>query len=414
MESRGEFFSLKPEKCKRSLALFSGVLALLLLATPAGAATRSKKSIAAAKPTPPPPTGWHIVKIGSHDYLTVDNIAEFYGLPTGVEPVEKIIKLENEKGSLQVMLGSRDIILNGVRNWLSFPVIEKDGHYLISRLDLAETIEPQMRPRMIQNMSKVRTVVLDPGHGGYDKGATSRYGCEKDFTLDVARQLRPLLQAKGFKVMLTREGDYFVPLDVRARMANAAPDAIFVSLHFNAADFNPAATGFEIYSLTPRGAPSTHDDFMKANAENEQNGTPVDTQSVELSACIYHSVLGHVGEFDRGIKRARFAVLRLTKIPAILLEGGFLTERGESKLIANKEWRAKLAQAVATGIDNYQSLADKKLSPLLVRDYTRKPSDDAFPADVKMQGLETPPPDLVPAAAPTPTPIDITKAVIMP
>src|SRR6516165_8244084 len=141
MESRGEFFSLKPEKCKRSLALFYGVLALLLLATPAGAATRSKKSIAAVRPTPPPPTGWHIVKIGSHDYLTVDNIAEFYGLPTGVEPVEKIIKLENEKGSLQVMLGSRDIILNGVRNWLSFPVIEKDGHYLISRLDLAETIE---------------------------------------------------------------------------------------------------------------------------------------------------------------------------------------------------------------------------------------------------------------------------------
>jgi N-acetylmuramoyl-L-alanine amidase len=287
-----------------------------------------------------------------------------------------------------------------------------------------------MRPHMIQNIHKVRTVVLDPGHGGYDKGATSRFGCEKDYTLDVARQLRPLLQAKGLRVVMTREGDYFVPLEVRARIANAAPDAIFVSIHFNAADANPAATGFEIYSLTPQGAPSTHDDFMKANADNSQNGTAVDTHSMELSACIYHSVLGHIGEFDRGIKRARFAVLRLTKIPSVLMESGFLTERGESKLIANKEWRGKLAQAISIGIDNYKSLADRKLAPLLVRDYTRKPADPIPAPDIKLQALETPPPKSVvppPAATPapvsvappsvalpSPTPIDLTKAMIVP
>ena len=83
---------------------------------------------------------------------------------------------------------------------------------------------------------------------------------------------------------MTREGDYFVPLEVRARIANALPDAIFVSIHFNAADINPNAAGFEIYSLTPRGAPSTHDDLLKANADNTQAGTPVDTHSIELSA----------------------------------------------------------------------------------------------------------------------------------
>ena len=68
-----------------------------------------------------------------------------------------------------------------------------------------------------------------------------------------------------------------------------------------------------------------------------------------LSACIYHSLLGHLPEYDRGIKRARFAVLRLTKVPAVLIEGGFLTEQGECKLIANKEWRGKLAQRSASG-----------------------------------------------------------------
>ncbi|HEY2124397.1 MAG TPA: N-acetylmuramoyl-L-alanine amidase [Chthoniobacterales bacterium] len=361
---------------------------------------------------------WRIVKIGSHDYLTADNIAEFYGLPAGVEPVGKTIHLENEKGSLEFTLGSRDIMINGARNWLSFPVIEKDGKYLISRLDLAETIEPQLRPHMIGNIGKVRTVVLDPGHGGYDKGAISRYGCEKDYTLDVARQLRPLLQAKGFHVLMTREGDYFVPLEVRARIANAAPDAIFVSIHFNATDANAAATGFEIYSLTPRGAPSTHDDFMKASADNTQNGTPVDTHSIELSACIYHSVLGHIGEFDRGIKRARFAVLRQTRVPSVLIEGGFLTERGESKLIASKEWRGKLAQSISIGIDNYKSLADGKLPPLLVRDYHGKAEPTAFPSDTQLQSIasvpEAPAPATPPAATPKTTPIDLTRAVIVP
>ena len=396
---------------------------ILMVALGASTALAATAKHGAAKPAPNPANPWQIVKIGSHDYLTADNIAAFYGLPAGVAPVDKTIHLENEKGSLEFTLGSRDLRINGVRNWLSFPVLEKDGKFLISRLDLAETIEPQMRPQMIGNIGKVQTIVLDPGHGGYDKGAISRYGCEKDYTLDVARQLRPMLKAKGFRVLMTREGDYFVPLEVRARIANAAPNAIFVSIHFNAADNNPGATGFEIYSLTPRGAPSTHDDFMKASADTSQNGTAVDTHSIELSASIYHSLLGHVGEFDRGIKRARFAVLRLTKIPAVLIEGGFLTEGGESKLIANKEWRGKLAQSISIGVDGYKSLADRKLAPLLVRDYHRKAEPDTFPSvEVNLQPTG-PLPDAPAAAAPivpvtapvvSPTPIDLIRAVIVP
>ncbi len=103
-----------------------------------------------------------------------------------------------------------------------------------------------------------------------------------------------------------------------------------------------------------------------------QPGSEVDTQSVALSACIYHSLLGHIPEYDRGIKRARFAVLRLTKVPAVLVEGGFLTERGESQLIATKEWRAKLAHAIGVGIESYRSLGVKKQPPLLVADYRRE------------------------------------------
>jgi N-acetylmuramoyl-L-alanine amidase len=199
-----------------------------------------------------------------------------------------------------------------------------------------------------------------------------RYGCEKDFALDVARKLRPLLLAKGFRVMMTREGDYFVPLEVRAQIANAARYSIFVSIHFNATNDDPNATGFEIFSFTPRGAPSTSDDSVTPSSLSVQAGSQVDAQSMALSACVYHSLLGHIPEFDRGIKRARFAVLRLTKVPAVLIEGGFLTERGESKLIAKKEWRAKLAHAIGVGIESYQALPVKKQPPMLVADYRRQ------------------------------------------
>ena len=74
---------------------------------------------------------------------------------------------------------------------------------------------------MITNLGHFKTVVLDPGHGGYDKGAISGYGYEKDFALDVARNIKPLLEAKGLKVKMTRDSDIFVPLELRARIANA-------------------------------------------------------------------------------------------------------------------------------------------------------------------------------------------------
>src|SRR5215468_634704 len=315
---------------------------------------------------------WQVIKINGHDYLSVDNISKFYGLPAEVIPSGAKIQSETANHPLEFISASREAMINGARSWLCFPVIEQDGKSLVSRTDLAKTIEPLVRPHRVPNVGKIQTVVLDPGHGGHDKGQVSRYGAEKDFALDVARKLRPLLQAKGFRVMMTREGDYFVPLEVRAKIANSARNSIFVSIHFNATNDDPNATGFEIFSFTPRGAPSTSDGNVNANSFNMQPGSSVDARSMALSACIYHSVLGQLREYDRGIKRARFAVLRLTTVPAVLLECGFLTERGESKLISNKDWRANLAGAIGIGIENYQELPIKKQPPMLIADYRRQ------------------------------------------
>ncbi len=344
---------------------------------------------------------WQVIKIGGRDFLTIDNVARFYGV---AEPAVQgtVIRLTSSKNEVLFRLGSREMMINGVRNWLSFPVSTHEGKLVLSRIDLAKTLEPQLRPNMIQNLGHVQTI---------DKGAGSNYGYEKDYALDVARKLRPLLQAKGFKVIMTRESDVFVPLALRAQIGNATHDSVFVSIHFNATDRDPAATGFEIYSLTPRGAPSTYEDDLTLASVNIQNGTGEDTASVELSSCIYHSLVGQVGEFDRGIKRARFAVLRLTKIPAVLVEGGFLTERGESRLIANPEWRGKLALAISAGIDNFRILADTKKRPLLMADYRRgknmpppaeKPAfnDPAAPASLSLDMLHP----LAPAPQTSPSP----------
>ena len=382
-----------------TLVLLAGVLCLSL--GPVSFAAKSKSSsksskaskssskaakpspTPAAKPAPTPNNDWQVIKVGPRDYLSVDNIAKFYGLIGNVDSTGKSVVLNNGRNQLQVTLDSREAIVNGVRNWLSFPVIAHDNKFLVSRIDLAKTIEPQLRPHMIQRSGKIQTIVLDPGHGGFDKGAASTFGNEKTYALEVARLLRPMLQAKGFKVVMTRETDVFIPLEVRARIANATKDSIFVSIHFNATGSNPHATGFEIFSLTPRGAPSTNDESLALHFVNSQSGSPMEAQSFELSAVVYHSMLGHfLQEFDRGIKRARFAVLRHTKIPSILTEGGFLSETGDAKQIADPEWRKQYAEAISTGIEGYRALVEKKQRPMLVAEYRARAAGEITVVDL--------------------------------
>src|SRR4029077_14198201 len=138
------------------------------------------------------------------------NISKFYGLPAEVVPSGAKVQTDTADHPLEFVSGRREAIINGARSWLCFPVIEQNGKSLVSRTDVAKTIEPLIRPHRVPNVGKFQTVVLDAGHGGQDKGEMSRYGAEDEFARDVARKLRPILQAKGLRVIMTREGDYFV------------------------------------------------------------------------------------------------------------------------------------------------------------------------------------------------------------
>lgn len=314
---------------------------------------------------------WQIERFEGRDCVPLHQIAEFYGFASPLSPVNNVIGLDQNKAQMQVTLNSREIEINGVKHWLAFPVHVDGGKILLSRIDLAKIIEPSLRPECIPNLRPVKTVVLDPGHGGTDKGATGAFGNEKDFALDVCLRARRILLARGYQVKMTRTGDVLIPLEERPKIANRIPDSIFVSLHFNASSQNGMASGFEVFSITPRGAPSTDEEQLTLRDVRSEPGNVVDVPSGALATCVYHSLLGNIPEGDRGIKHARFAVIRLATVPAILIEGGFLSSRADGNLVASAAWRSKLAGAIADGIDSYKNLAERKLPPRLVADYRR-------------------------------------------
>lgn len=314
---------------------------------------------------------WKLERFEGRDYVTLQQVVEFYGFTNPLAPVDNVINLETDKSQMAITLNSREMEINGVKHWLAFPVLAMDGKVLISRIDLSKIIEPSLRPECIQNLQPVKTVVLDPGHGAEDKGAVSRFGFEKDFALDVCMRARRILEDRGYHVQMTRSTDVLIPLEERPQIANPIPDSIFVSVHFNSSSQNGQASGFEVYSITPRGAPSTAEDQLSLHDLRNEPGNVTDVASGALATCVYYSLLGNIPQADRGIKNARFAVLRLATVPAILIEGGFLSNASDSSLVASAAWRSKLAEAIADGIDNYKNVAEHKQRPKMVADYRR-------------------------------------------
>ena len=175
------------------------------------------------------------------------------------------------------------------------------------------------------------TVVIDAGHGGYDRGGIpGQRVSEKDMTLDVARRLKSVLAASGYRVVMTRDSDVFVPLGTRCAIANSYRNAIFVSVHFNSAT-RSGASGIETYFYS--------------------------RDSLSLASAIHHYVAGGAPSDNRGVRRRGYYVLRRTNMPAVLVECGFLTNPSEAAYAQNASYRQKLAEAIAAGVGRRNSVA---------------------------------------------------------
>ncbi|HEY5891994.1 MAG TPA: N-acetylmuramoyl-L-alanine amidase [Chthoniobacterales bacterium] len=338
---------------------------------------------------------WEIEKIDGRQYIPISSLKKFYSLKVASGADSQQIRLTGEKGIIDLRANTRECAIDGVRIWLSFPALRQNGTWLVSRMDLAKTIEPALRPSWIKGLGKVETVVIDPGHGGQDSGAASWYGLEKNYALDIAIRVGHVLVKRGIKVALTRRADYFIPLEFRAAVPSNFPNSIFVSIHLNASSDGPAGTGIEVFSIAPRGAPSTNDGYITWASLHEEPGHALDMPSFALGQSIQTALMGRLHEVDRGLKRARFAVIRRATVPSVLVECGFLTNPQDSRKMATVSHREAVATAIADGITDYKQLAENRKTPRRLADYNKPIADQitlredhegTAPSDVQENG----------------------------
>lgn len=295
---------------------------------------------------------WTLLKYDGRDYVSLANIGVFYQLGP-LQRTGNQLTLRTAGRSLRGEVGSAEFYLNNLKFILSYPVVDIGGHPSISRMDLTKLLEPVMRPSRIQNSAKVDTIILDPGHGGGDSGATCLFGNEKTFALDVALRARDMLRAAGFRVMMTRTTDRFVPLEERAAIASRFPAALFISIHFNSS--GNGATGVETYTLAPRGVPSMAADGPALSDFVPCTGNARDAENIALACAAHATLVCNSAMFDRGIKRARFVVLRDSATPGVLIEGGFLSNPNDARRISTVLYRQQMAGSIVQAVQNYRN-----------------------------------------------------------
>lgn len=339
-------------------------LALLGVVVAQAVAQAGAQPAAPAKSGPPPATArgpaWKTTKLYGVDYVRLDDFAARLGFKTSWLRAREELRLKSEWTELTFELDQREMRWNGHRVFLGEPVVTNRRMLWIAEVDIANTLAPLLQPSSVAPASGLRLIVLDPGHGGTDPGTQNERMKlnEKTFTLDVAQRLKPLLEARGYKVLLTRDKDTrfhhspAVDLPMRADFANKAMADLFLSIHFNALG-NADVHGIETYAFTPAGQRSSGEDQRSADGEKAQPVNRHDHWSFLAAAMIHDKLRGAVDGFDRGIKRARWRVLSRLACPGVLIECGFLTNDAEARRINTPEHRQKIAEGIADGVDVY-------------------------------------------------------------
>ena len=260
--------------------------------------------------------------------------------------------VNSSRGTLTLVIGSRDAVWRGLEIHLGFAPEIIDDQVFIHGLDLQKNLEPLLLGPAL-DFGTNRVLVLDPGHGGVNVGTHSLVDgrFEKEFTLDWARRIRSLLATNGWIVLLTRTNDTDVALSNRVNFAEAHHADIFISLHFNSAAPDTKQNGLETYCLTPTGMPSTLTRNYSDMWSDRYPNNAFDAENLQLAVRLHMALLRATGEEDRGIRRARFmGVLLGQKRPAVLVEGGYLSNSHEAGKIESLEFREKLAEAVANAL----------------------------------------------------------------
>lgn len=257
-------------------------------------------------------------------------------------------------GNFTVRANSLSAYWGRVEVRLGFRPQQVGDQIFLHALDFKKILDPLAHGTAVSTPAN-RLVVIDPGHGGAQVGTrnvvTGRY--EKDYTLDWARRLAPLLEQSGWRVALTRTNDSAMPLADRVAFAEAQKADLFVSLHFNASgDTSQSPAGLETYCLTPAGMPSSLTRGYADDARLVFPNNAYDVQNLRYAMRLHIALLQVNGNKDRGVRHARFLdVLTGQQRPAVLIEGGYLSNPTEARQVADPAYRQKLAEAVAKALE---------------------------------------------------------------
>ena len=235
--------------------------------------------------------------------------------------------------------------------------------------------DPQQQKPFQNTVTRMLTIALDPGHGGEDPGAIGGGGSrEKDVVLAIAKRIKAKLEAQpNMRVMLTRDADFFVPLNVRVQKARKVQADLFVSIHADAF-VEPTARGSSVFALSEKGASSTAARWLanKENAADLIGGVNMKSHDRQLASVLFDlsttaqindslklakSVLGEIGGINRlhrgSVEQAGFAVLKAPDIPSILIETAFISNPQEEAKLTDEVYQDQMAEAVVKGIKKY-------------------------------------------------------------
>jgi N-acetylmuramoyl-L-alanine amidase len=311
---------------------------------------------------PAVPELWPVTRLRNVDYVSLAEVARRFSLKLAWSKAELSQTLSDARGvRFKFENHQNDFYFDGLRVFLGRPVQMHEGVLWVSLLDVMKLVAPLFRPgdHVAQLPARApQIIVLDPGHGGIDPGKENkRLGLnEKTLTLDVALRLRKLLEARGWRVLLVRDKDVELSKDkktdltLRNEFANRNKADLFVSIHFNSAE---RATGIETYTLAPQFMFTTGDDEGDGMTKVAYPGNRFDHANLFLGEELHRALINGLRAPDRGFKRARLAVLRMLDGPGVLVECGFLSNDDEARRIATPEYRQQIAEALATGVQNY-------------------------------------------------------------
>lgn len=347
--------------CVRRAVLLGFAAAVFLSCV--GVAPLSAQGSSPSRPSPPrasapapaaAPTAGVRTFLGA-TYVEATAWAARFGLKVSWLERGRRLQLFNQTTRIILEADRREVELDDLRVFLGEPIVESGGQLWLGTVDAATLLGAIIRPASIPGSPPaLRVICLDAGHGGTDTGTQNRRLKldEKALTLDVAQRVRRFLEAKGYRVVMTRSDDRFVELEDRAAFANRAKADLFVSIHFNAFP-QPGVTGTETYILTRRGQRSTGAAKRESSDQVGLPGHRADPWNAVLGHAIHRQLVGRLNTADRGLKFARFKVLTLVNCPGVLVESGYLSNEAEARRIATPAYRADIAAGIVAGIESY-------------------------------------------------------------